>query len=248
MKRAVLLLVAACQATPGDDYPIGPGGGGPIGGGPGGGDAGTGDATDAGGIPLRGRVCMISDLRHPTVCDNTQRAGGLRVSLGTRTTTTSDDLGTFQINAPQGGGFTWHVENATDQRIVRTAMPFGTDNTIPVIDFERYAQLLETNSAAVGSLQGSIVVRVVNGSASLRGITASLAGFEQVLYDGTSSVDWKITVGTGDAGVVWLPGVTTLTPAGPVTVQVRPPGTAVATPVQATVEDQTITFVTADLQ
>src|SRR5438874_8599845 len=71
MKLALLVLVAACQAST-DDFPIRPGtfGGGGTGGGA---DAGAGDAGDAGdgdaGVLISGRVCVISDLRHPTTCD-----------------------------------------------------------------------------------------------------------------------------------------------------------------------------------
>src|SRR5512140_3019086 len=74
MKLAVLALLAACQSGGGDDYPTGPGGGGPIvvggGGGGAGGDARTSDGGDSdAGVELTGRVCILKDLRQPTVCD-----------------------------------------------------------------------------------------------------------------------------------------------------------------------------------
>lgn len=253
MKRAVLLLAAACQASDVDDYPIRPGGGGPGGerpGGGSGGDAGVDDGGDGdGGTRLTGRVCLLLDLRNPTICDDRQDALGLRVSLGTRTTVTTDKLGSFSISAPQGAGFTWHVDGNVLDRIVRTAMPFGTDNTIPAISTQRYQDLLSANSATVGPLQGSIVARVVSGVVAVPRVTAALTGQDLlVLYDGSSLLDWNTgTVGTGDGGVVWIPGVELPVSTTPLTITLSPQG-AVSVTTQATVEEQTITFVTKDLQ
>jgi hypothetical protein len=250
MKPAVLVLAlaAACQADL-TKYPEGPGGGRLPGGGGGGPDGGTGDGGDTDGGPqLTGRVCLLSDLRDVTGCAG--NAKGLRVSLGTRTATTVDAAGSFTISAPQGAGFTWRVVGDTADRIITSVMPFGTDNTIPVIGFEDYQQLLGTNTAAVGALQGSIMVRVVKGTVPVTGVTATLAGQDQVFYDALNSeLDWNTgTVGTGRNGMVWIPGVTLPVPATTtLSVVLSPPGATVVT-APAVVEDQAITFVTRDLQ
>jgi hypothetical protein len=254
MKRAVLLLllVMACQAADSDDYPIAPGGAGPIvvGGGGGPTDAGVGDGGDGdAGAQLTGRVCLLTDLRavtNLTACDEGVDAKGLIVTLGTRTAITTD-RGAFTISAPRGAGFTWRVRGAQEDVIVRSAMPFGTDNTIPVIGFERYRELLSNNSATVGPLQGSVVLRVVRGTVGVPQVTATMAGQDLVLYDGTSLTDWNTgTVGTGTAGVVWIPGVEVPASGQALAVTLSPPGAPlVTTPV--VVEDETITFVMTDL-
>jgi hypothetical protein len=256
MKRAVLLLVAACQANA-DDYPIGPGGRGPIGQGPGNGGDGDGGVDDGGdggdgdaGVRMIGRVCLLSDLRSPTACDNTQNALGLRVSIGGRTTTTTDRAGSFTINAPLGAGFIWHVDGRSDEDIVRSAMPLGTDNTtIPAITLARYEDLLGSNSATVAPLQGSIVVRVLNGVAPVAQVDAALVGQDVVFYDDRDSRDvWNSgTVGTGPRGVVWMPGVELPLSATPLEITLTPTGGAQAVKTSVLVEDQTITFVTRDL-
>lgn len=250
MKPAVLVLVlaAACQADV-KDYPLGGGGGGVIigGGGTVDGGSGDGDAGD-GGLQVTGQVCLLSQLRLPTLCDPKQNALGLRVSLGTRSTTTTDAAGHFTIAAPQGAGFTWHVKGNVADRIIDSVMPFGTVNTIPAIATERYQILLNANSTAVGPLQGSIVVRMVRDT-GVTGITAALAGVDQIFYDSNSDTDWNTgTVGTGAGGVVWIPGVTLPVPATTaLRITLSPPGAAVVT-TPAVVEDRAITFVTQDLQ
>lgn len=254
MKLAVLALLAACQSGGGDDYPTGLGGGGPIvvGGGGGGGDAGTGDGGDSdAGVELTGRVCILKDLRQPTVCDAAQNALGLRVSLGTRTTTTIDKAGSFRLTAPLGAGFTWHVTGDVLDRIVTTAMPFGTENTIPVVPTQLYRDLLSTNKVEVLDQEGSIVVRVVSGVTPVANVSAtSTLAASLTLYDSNNSaLDWNESpVGrTAAAGVVWFPDVPlAVVPPTLTTITLTPQGgTPVGTLV--TVENQAITFVTKDL-
>src|SRR5262245_20740510 len=101
MKLALLALglVAACRSGAAD-YPIGPGGSG--GGRGSGADAGLGDVADAdgdAGVQITGRVCVISDLRKPTVCDG-GNADKLTVSIGTTRTATPNARGDFTITAP----------------------------------------------------------------------------------------------------------------------------------------------------
>jgi len=248
MKLAVLVLLAACQqgAGSGDDYP--PGTGGPViiggGGSGGGGDAGTGDA----GTALRGRVCLLTDLRR--VGDSTACAGvganNLVVSLGTRTATTAGD-GSFTIVAPLGGGLTWHVTGA---QIVTSVMPFGADTTLPAISDLVYGELLSTNLVTLADQQGSIVVRVVSGVTPVSGTTATSipAPPRLALYDGNNATVWtENRVGTGLRGIAWFADVPlAATGATLATITLTPRG---GSPVPAVpVENQAITFVTQDTQ
>jgi hypothetical protein len=246
----VLVLVTACQAGGGDDYPIGTGGGGPIATGGGGTGSGTGDAGLSDGITsLAGRVCLITDLRRLTVCSATG-AKGLVVSLGTRTLTIGSDHddGRFTIAVPPGTDLTWHVKSPTDQRIVTSMMPFSADTTIPVISAQAYTSLRALYGASLPvDQQGSVVVRVVRGGVPVTsvGASTSLAQNNGILYDGNLAItdDWKVTQ-TGGSGIVWFPGVSLLPSTAKVTLTPQG-GTAVSTLV--TVEDQAITFVTKDL-
>ena len=234
MKRAVLVLLAACRAGAGDGFPIVDAGG----------DAGTGD----GGVELHGRVCLLTDLRRvgdATACAGTG-ARNLMVSLGTRTATTTDD-GSFTIVAPLGGGLTWHVTGA---QLVPSVMPFGADYTIPAISDLVYGELLSTNQVTLADQQGSIVVRVVSGLAPVAGVTATStpASNRLALYDGNSATLWtENRAGTGPGGIVWFADVP-LAATGPTfaTIALTPRGRS---PVPAVpVENQAITFVTYDVQ
>lgn len=206
MKLAVLVLalVAACQAS---------GAGGPVVIGGGGGDAGTGD----GNTQLQGRVCLLKDLRHLTACSESG-ASGLLVALAVGSpqmvkamAVTTDEQGHFSIVPPLCTDCTWRVTSATDQRIVRSLMPFGTDPTIPVIGFDDYNTLLIANGQVLAD-QGSVVVRVVSGAAPVPQVaiattTLPVAGAlkDAVFYDSDTSQDvWNQTQ-TQSGGVVWLP-------------------------------------------
>jgi len=255
MKLAVLVLLAACHQAGGDDYPLAPSGnGGPpiaIGGGGtggGGGDAGT-DAVDSdGGVPVAGRVCLLADLRTLTACLPTG-AKGLTVTLGTRTTTTLSDDGAFSFVAQLGDGFFWHVKGATDQRIVTSVIPLGTDYTLPAITTAAYTGMLGSNGVTIIDQQGSAVVRVVRGTAPVTGAVATApAANPPVLYDTANNTIWGQT-STGDLGVVWIP-VIPLAAVAPTTatITITPPQPAVAVKAIVPVENGSITFVTRDIQ
>ena len=257
MKLAVLVLLAACR-TGMEDYPYGTGGDPPKGHGSNGDavDAGVDDSGDGGdgdaGAQITGRVCLINDLRLAGVTAGCATTGvdklSLVVSLGTRTASPTAD-GSFSIGAPQGAGFTWHVSGPANT-IVRSAMPFGTSNVIPVIRDARYIDLLQINGAQINELEGSVVMRVVRGTTVVVGVTAlSLDATNATsgsLYDSTDIDDWA-TVSTGTFGMVWIPSIPIPVPARPVTVQLSDQTGLVASPT-ATLEDQTITFLTQDLQ
>jgi hypothetical protein len=259
MKRAALALVlAACSTSSSNDFPPlpGTGGGGVIvgGGGSGGttGDAGVGDGAGDGGTPLTGRVCLVTDLRTPTATCDATKAGGLTVTLGTAgapgtaTTTTAAD-GSFTIAAPLGAGFTWHVTGGVN--LVPSVMLFGTETTIPAMLIDDYNNaLLTIGLEAVDEGHGSVVVRAVNGLAPALGITAKLSPLadSDTFYDTDGSPKspvWNNT-STQSTGVIWVPGVQL---PGPVAITLgRTDGTTV--PASATVERQSITFVTQDVQ
>ncbi len=248
----VLALVAACQANGASDYPIGPGGGGPVvisGGG--GSDGGTG----GGSTELQGRVCLLKDLRHLTGCSESG-ASGLLVALAVgnpqmvkATAVTTDEQGHFSIVPPLCTDCTWRVTSATDQRIVRSLMPFGTDPTIPVIGFDDYNTLLDANGQVLVD-QGSVVVRVVSGAApvpqvAVASTTLTVEGAlkDAVFYDSDTSQDVWNQSQTQSGGVVWLPlvspslsGTLTLTRSG---------GGSVTT--TATLLSTWITFLTTDI-
>jgi hypothetical protein len=240
------VLLAACQAGAGDDYPPRPGGDGPVAVGPGGstgGDAGTGDAGvgtgDAGvsdaGVQVSGRVCVLGDLRQLTRC-NATGAGGLKVALGTGSGTTNAD-GTFAF--PAQLGFTWHVTGAA----IIPSVTFGTDSTIPVLTEAAYTDLLEGNGELVPDEDhGAIVIRVVRGGSSVAGVKAALSPLadSDTRYDPDNNPTVWSTASTGGNGVVWVPGVRL---PGPVAVTLSTTDGRTAT-TTVPVERQAITFVT----
>jgi hypothetical protein len=245
MKLAVLviLLVAACRADS-DDFPIGPGGSGSNGGG---GDGGVRDAVDGdAGVAISGRVCIITDLRRPTACDDTTNAESLLVSIGVTRTAKPNARGDFTIAAPLGQ-FTWRVSG---NNFITSVIPFGGETTLPVISDVLYTEMLSANGVTLADQQGSIVVRVVKGVAAVQNVTAvsNPATADLAFYDSTTALDWRSDlIGTGPAGVVWLPDLPlAATPPTQATITLTPSG-ASPTSITAVVENQTITFVTADL-
>jgi hypothetical protein len=254
MKLAVLVLVAACQAGGGDDYPTRNDGNGPIGMSPGGSaasDAGR-DGGDDAGVPIGGRVCILSDLRRLTTCDEKVDASKLTVSIvgSPSRAVRPSRLGDFTLTAPLGA-FTWQVTGDVLDRIVTSQMPLSSENVIPVMTTALYNDTLGASSAFVTQLQGSIVVRVRNGVAPVVDVTATSnpAANNLAFYDGVAPLDWDNDVaGTGAEGVVWFPGLPLANrPPTLVTVTLSPPGkTQVST--QVTIDDQAITFVTMDLR
>lgn len=249
MKLAVLviLLAAACRADS-DDHPVIPGGGGGGGGNP---DAGaTGDAGDAGdgdaGVQVTGRVCIITDLRHPTTCDDTANAERLTVAIGTTRTAKPNAHGDFTIGAPLGQ-FTWRVSGLN---FITSVIPFGAQTTLPIISDVLYNELLAANHVTLIDQEGSVVVRVLNGVTAVQNVTAvsNPATTDLALYDDSSLLDWRSDLlGTGPAGVVWLPDLPLAArPSTQATITLTPPAGS-PTSLTATVENQAITFVTTDL-
>ncbi|HEX7836707.1 MAG TPA: hypothetical protein VF469_04540 [Kofleriaceae bacterium] len=241
MKRAALamlvVLLPACVAH--GDHPARPG------------DAGVGDGSAGDGGLLEGRVCVVTDLRKLTTCSTTG-AKGLLVSLGSAPSFSIDsDDGHFTFAASSSTDLVWHVSSATADRIVASAMRYGTDHTIPVISTQTYTDLRALYGAGNPvDQQASVVVRAMRGIPPVPvadvGATTTLTQNNPIFYDGDPARkdDWG-TARTGVAGVVWFPGVSLAPSTGMVTL--TPQGSSTSVQVPVTVQDSTITFVTKDL-
>jgi hypothetical protein len=250
MKRAALALVLAACSTSTKDFPPLPEGappGGTSGGGGTTGDAGIADGGSDGGGLIAGRVCIVKDLRTPTVCDTTKDASTVKVTLGgTRTPAVGPDHdGLFMIVAPLGAP----VWRASGSIFVPSVMPWAAETTIPIVPDLLYndAKLMSGN-VSIAEGQGSVVVRVVNGVAPVPARTnlTDMSITVVPLYATTNSLAWTDVGPTLVSGAVWFPAVDVASVPGK-TVTLTPQGGAqVITPVDV-VEDQAITFVTQDL-
>ncbi|MBA3817876.1 MAG: hypothetical protein H0X17_03220 [Deltaproteobacteria bacterium] len=241
MRRACAVVLvalvagAACEAEDSNDYPINPGGGG--GGGGGIGRDASVDATGDGGTLLVGRVCLVSDLRALASCADVG-AGGLLVTVGDRTASTSE-TGAFAVLPPTGTGLVWRVTGAD---IVPSIMELGATPVIPAIRSDAYLDLQSSNGVILQQGQGSIVLRVTRGGAPLPGaiVVASPTPQYATFYDGENATVWDEDA-TGVAGLAWLPGVST----GTAAITITPPSGAAVAEVLP-VEDQAITYATVD--
>jgi hypothetical protein len=271
MKRAVLVLalLAACKAN-GDDggFPLGPGQGVPSTPNPGTTpvDGGASDAFFDSGVAVTGRVCVLTDLRLIGLTTGCQATGlaGMNVIAGVRQTTTRDD-GSFTINAPESSAFTWQVTSpatGTTLKLIPSLTPatLGTNPVLPAVSDVVYNDLLNANGLSVNAEQtGSVFVRVLKDSAPIAKVTATStpAAPQLAFYDSdTSATDWKQSggTGTGTHAVVWLAGLQLPQKGGSASVSVtltlpapQPAGTQ-PTVVSTTVTDQSITFLTADIE
>jgi hypothetical protein len=254
MKRAALALVlAACSASSNDFPPLAEGGGTPGISSGGGGtgtvrDAGTGDGGASGGL-IQGRVCIVNDLRNPTLCDTTKDASVVKVTLGTRTPTTGPDpTGHFTIVAPSGSPV-WH---ASGLNFISSVIPYGTDPTIPIVPDLFYGDVLRMNGGlTIQGGQGSVLARVVSNGSPVANVAAATNLTSNSitltpLYDTKDGLVWSTAGPTLASGAVWFPLVDVTSASGRITFTPQG-GTPVITRVD-NVEDQAITFVTQDLQ
>jgi hypothetical protein len=243
------VLAAGCPAADdSDDYPVGGGGGGGGTSGPRT-DAGTGGGD--GGIDgqgtIRGRVCIVSDLRRltnaaPGDCATTG-ANNLSVRLGGSAVVSPSADGSFTIPAQPGTNLSWRVSG---QDFVTSIVPVSTSALLPAIRVGVYTDLQSGNGVILSPGEGAIVARIVRGTttgtSAVMGATAQVTGGEslQTLYDGTSKTVWA-TTSTGAFGVAWLPDNV----AGARTLRIRQGTTDLSVPVS--IVDQAITFVTIAL-
>ena len=116
-RAALLVLLAACTAST-NDFPTRPGGPTTIVTSPGSpgttGDGGVGDGNDGdAGVSITGRVCIVADLRSPTICDTRPQADAsiVKVSIGGRTPAVPPaKTGEFTILVPLGTDLVWHAQ------------------------------------------------------------------------------------------------------------------------------------------
>ena len=248
---AAFVLVAACNTS--HNYPV-------IGGGGGGGGVGTDagshldGATDAAGdaigdaatdaVPgdggISGQVCLLTDLRDLTTCAPTG-AGGLTVTLGSSSATTTDN-GSFTLAAPTGTGLVWQV---TGSAIETSSMAYGAETTIPAVKATDYVDLLANNLVPLPAMgQGAIMTRITRANTPVAGATASATPPPyQTYYAGSDATVWS-TVATGATGTAWLPDLAATAPA---TLTVAASGGTPSATFSVTVPDSGIAFVMPDL-
>jgi hypothetical protein len=233
-----IAIAASAAACTDDDFPSGlpvqPQGG--IGTQPG----GTGQT---GGFVI-GRVCLITtDPRALASCASTG-AQGMTVTLAGVTATTST-TGAFTLPAPTAtNGLVFSVTGTT---VVPAAQAFSPVNTIPALSSDLFNQILAANSVQIPSGSGSIIAAVVTRSGQpAANVTAmsTPASTSPPLFDGTTPTTFA-TSQTGQAGIVFFPGLTTI---GPVSLTFTDITSGLETTVDGVqVFDGGITFVSAPL-
>lgn len=235
-----MALLSACQIND-QNHPILPGGTpGPVGGASV--DGAVDDAGNGGDGRLRGRVCLVTDLRDVTACASTG-AGGLTVRLGAKSATTAAN-GSFAIEVPAASNVVWNVSGANIQTSIA---PFSATLSIPAIATVDYRALEDEYGLLEVGGQGAIVAHLVTATAPKTAVAMATAatsptGAYVPFYDGKAARLWT-QFSTGTHGAVWIPGL----PAGTVALTVLPAGGVAQTINAVPVVDQAITFITAEL-
>jgi hypothetical protein len=188
----------------------------------------------------------------------------MTVAAGVRSALTGDD-GSFTINAPESSSFTWKVTSPATGTVLKlipslTPASLGTNPVLPAVSDVVYGDLLNSNGLLPNAEQsGSVFVRVLKDSAPATNVTATStpAAPQLAFYDSDNSKDdWKQSggTGTGSHGIVWLAGLqlpqSGASAAVSVTLTLPAPQPAGTKPTVATttVVDQSITFLTVDVQ
>jgi hypothetical protein len=231
---ALLVSLVGCHTSGGDDYHVISGGDdhpiNPMV------DAKPADGVVVDGSMLVGRVCVVTDVRTPTVGCATTGAANITVTLGTETTMTADD-GSFMLMPPSGAGLVWHTSGTN---LVSSVIPLTTSNFLPMVSVQTYLDLENGNSVIVNSGQGSVFLYVRQTALPLADATTEVSppGSFLTLGDRANATNW-VQGATGALGVSWTPGIDV----GPATLTVTPPvGTAAM--IDVPVEDGAITFAT----
>ena len=228
-----MVLLVGCQPS-GDDYHVIPGGDdhpvNPMV------DAKPADGVVGDGSMLMGRVCVVTDLRNPTVGCATTGAANITVTLGTETTMTADD-GSFMLLPPSGAGLVWHTSGTN---LVSSVIPLSTSNVLPMVSAQTYLDLQNGNSVIVNSGEGSVVLYVRQAGLPLAGATTGVSPTASFLTlgDRANATNW-VQGATGALGVSWTPGII----AGTATLTVTPTVGAAAM-LDVPIEDGAITFAT----
>jgi len=187
--------LAGCTSSEEDDLPVQPGAGGVSGGGKGGSTPGA----------ITGRVCLVANPFALGTCADTG-AGGLVVSLGGSTALTQAN-GAFSLAAPAGTGGSFTVAGPN---IVTGSMPLSPANTIPVLSQEMFNEMLSGNSVTLQPGTGSVLATVVDRTGNpISGVTATSTPTSAFgpFFDSATGTQWTINQ-TGQAGIVFFPGVT----------------------------------------
>lgn len=238
------LLVAGCAEE--DHGPFRPPGGHGGGGSSQGGDAAVTDADgDAGGL-LRGRVCIVTDLRVPDACPNVTEQAGVTVGVrGTAEVTTSGADGRFALPA---AGDTLVLDVAPGSiTLQRATVPVAVTAALvnaPVMTRAAWTAVEDTLGVVVPDGGGMVAVYVEDGGAPVAGVTFATAAGSSVapFYDDGAALAWTQQGGTGAAGVALLVDV----PAGTATLDGVTPDLRVARFTVPVVTDA-ITFVRVGL-
>jgi hypothetical protein len=191
---AVAVLCIACTNESGTEFPIEPGTGGSA--------AGASQGSNTG--LLRGRVCVLSDIRFQSRCATTD-AAGLTVILGSQSTTTITD-GSFTLTPPVGTGLSF---TASGPGIVTTSQALNARMRINAIRQSAFDAMLLTTGIVPVVGTGSIISSVMGESGTpLSGVTGTSApaGSFGPFFDGTDPMPWT-TNSTGVSGIVWFPGL-----------------------------------------
>lgn len=205
---ACVLVCAACGADDGAAFPVEPTTSGSAVASGSSGAAGGGGGTDGTTTLLRGRACVLDDI-FSTACANAG-AGGLTVTLGDRTTTTSDN-GSFTISGGVGIGQSFLISGAD---VVTTSQALTPSLRIPVLRQAAFDRILAENGIATSPGTGSIFATVVRGGVPVQGVTVQSTPSPAFgpFYDGTQPPPWTLNA-TGARGIVFLPGVPATGPA-----------------------------------
>lgn len=215
MTRAIAAAAAAlCACSSVNMFPPSKTGGGDDGhGGMMGVDGGvTGDGGGIGSGLVSGRVCLMQDLRTPTIGCAGSTVAGLTVTLGASAATTTANGG-FTMAMPTGTNLVWTVSGTTTTPpvpIETSVMSFGaTGALIPAIAQGDYESLIDTNGATFDpASEGSIVASVTEQGAPLSGEVGQVTPAPlAVLYDTASADNWSPD-DTSTHGIVWATGVT----------------------------------------
>ncbi|MFN0250166.1 MAG: hypothetical protein ACKV2T_25000 [Kofleriaceae bacterium] len=233
-----LLVLAACNSSEGEDWPVEPGGGG----GSFGNTIGSGSATDAGmddgGTTNTGRVCALSEILRWDECDNGGQMG-LTVTVGAESAMTLGD-GSFEIDTPTGSNLVWRVSGNAQLPSLRE---YAAGTQIPSISIGLFQNIAAAANVAIEIGAGTVFVQVRHMNAAVVGATAELAGSNDLVYYDDATAPGSLSVGQTRAdGIVWFPNVT---PGAAVQFTITPP-TAVGEPQVTTVvvEEETATFAT----
>lgn len=163
------------------------------------------------GATITGRVCVItSDATALAACATTG-AGGLTVRFGTAIATTADN-GTFVLSAAASPNIAFNV---TGPAIVPSTRAFTVPTTIPVLTQQLFDQVLAQNGIVLSGGTGSIFASVINSAGQpVSGVTvnATPSPLFGPFFDGTTPAGFTLN-GTGARGVVFLPGMSTASPA-----------------------------------